>query len=352
MSESFNNGHALIIGVGADLPNTVDDAKGIAAILRNSSRCAYPKEQVHLLTGAKAKRQNILEALENLSQVTKDSSVIVYFSGHGCRSDKGGQAAHYLMPYGYDVADLAGTAISGSEFAAGLSKIKSERLLVLLDCCHAGGFAGAQAQTPEAKSPRTALLAKAPLPPEAQKIFKSRKGRVIIASSTGSEVSYAGEPYSAFTTALIAALCGERTAQEDGYVRVVDLALYTHQAVLKLTEDRQHSMMDFEEADNFVVAYYAGGKKKRKALPASVKNTKIETHPGSNEFRVFDQRNWTVLRDVINIHGDQYNYYGNTTNIRAERIGFYQPGWNVGSVTQIQEGNQELQRRGTGRKRR
>ncbi len=46
MQTIFPSGRTLIVGVGADLPNTVDDAQGLAEILRDPERCAYPAEQV------------------------------------------------------------------------------------------------------------------------------------------------------------------------------------------------------------------------------------------------------------------------------------------------------------------
>ncbi len=35
MSDLFTHGHALVIGMGADLPVTITDAQGIAALLRD-----------------------------------------------------------------------------------------------------------------------------------------------------------------------------------------------------------------------------------------------------------------------------------------------------------------------------
>ncbi len=40
--EANHQGHALIIGVGADLPNTVDDAIALVDTLNASARCGYP----------------------------------------------------------------------------------------------------------------------------------------------------------------------------------------------------------------------------------------------------------------------------------------------------------------------
>ncbi len=46
MTETFTPGYAVVIGVGADLPVTVEDAAAVADLLRDPSRCAYPAEQV------------------------------------------------------------------------------------------------------------------------------------------------------------------------------------------------------------------------------------------------------------------------------------------------------------------
>jgi len=54
----FSSGRALLIGAGADLPNTIDDATGLADILKDPSRSAYPAERVALLTGLAADRVN------------------------------------------------------------------------------------------------------------------------------------------------------------------------------------------------------------------------------------------------------------------------------------------------------
>ncbi|MBD2451485.1 2-phosphosulfolactate phosphatase [Nostoc sp. FACHB-152] len=40
MNKLFSQGHACIVGVGGDLPNTVDDAVGFAGCLRNSEAVA------------------------------------------------------------------------------------------------------------------------------------------------------------------------------------------------------------------------------------------------------------------------------------------------------------------------
>jgi hypothetical protein len=291
----FSEGRALIMGVGADLPNTVDDAQGMADILKDPTRCAYRPDQVELLTSEAAGRSSILAGLDRLAKrADENSTVVIYFSGHGYHVKSSIGEAYYLMPFGYNIEKLKDTAISGPEFAEKLKAIKAQKLLLLLDCCHAGGLT-------DLKAPGL-LFAKAPLPPEAQSLFAQGRGRVVIASSQANESSFAGKPYSAFTLALIDALSGAGASRKDGYVRVIDLALHTREIVPGKTNNRQHPIMDFKQSDNFVLAYYAGGSAEPKGLPFT-EEPEIEPEPGAWS-GVFDQRGQTV-------HGPQTNIAGN-----------------------------------------
>jgi hypothetical protein len=271
LSQRFEQGHACVIGIGGDLPSTVGDAKGLAKILTDPERCAYPEHQVHLLTSAEATRSNIITALETLANTTNhESTVLIYFSGHGYQVTKPIKS-YYLMPHGHSTEDLAETAISGSEFTDLLREIPAQKLLVVLDCCHAGGLSDISGFQ----------IAKAPLPPEAQRMFARGGGRMLIGSSKPDELSYAGEPYSAFTYALIKGLCGTGAVKQDGYIRATDLAMYTSQVVPTLTDDKQHPVLDIDKADNFILAYYAGGQLQPKGLPRELEELpRIESKPG------------------------------------------------------------------------
>lgn len=270
----FTQGHAIIIGVGGDLPDTVADAEGLAGLLRDPQRCAYPSEQVHLLTGAEAGRAQIVARLEALAQVaTSASTLIFYFSGHGYQAQTAIGRAHFLLPFGYALSELLQTAISGQEFADRLSAIPAQKKLILLDCCHAGGFENH-------KAPGVSLT-KAPLPDEAVARLAQGRGAVFIASSQADEVSLAGKPYSAFTLALLEALAGKGNARQDGYVRVADMALHARQMVPRRTHERQHPILNFEQADNFEVAYYAAGQSQPKGLPFQVDEASFDRPAGA-----------------------------------------------------------------------
>jgi HEAT repeat protein len=251
-SQFFEHGYALLIGVGADLPVTTRDAWGLREILTDPGRCAYLPDNVELLTEKKATRQGILNGLEwllNMTEKDSQATAIIYFSGHG-----GFMPDYHLVPFGYDDEDFEKTAISGAEFTGLLKAIKAQKLLVLLDCCHAGGIATLKG------------FRKSSVPPKIKNVLTAGNGRVLIASSRHDEFSRTGKPYSVFTQALRESLAGYGAAQRDGYAKVADIAMYVGRVVPPRTLGEQHPILDLSAADNFAVAYYAGGEKSPKPL--------------------------------------------------------------------------------------
>ena len=259
MSDQFTHGHAVIIGMGADLPVTITDARGIAALLRDPGRCAYPPDQVQLLTGPGARRGDVLKSLDQLAIQVKadpDATAVVYFSGHGTETPD-----YYFLPYGYNLADLPGTAVSGAAFTDKLRAIQARKLLVLLDCCKAGGIG-------DAKDPSALPFPKSPAPPGMFDALKAGGGRVLIASSRKDEYSYTGTPYSIFTGELLKALAGYGAFERDGYARVLDAAMWVGRKGPARTGDKQNPIIKVNNLeDNFALAYYAGGEVSPKALP-------------------------------------------------------------------------------------
>ena len=253
--QAYEHGYAVVVGVGGDLPVTVKDAEGVYGLLVDPERCAYPPDQVVLLTGEKAGRNGIINALEDLAekaQADPEATIVVFFSGHGVEVP-----GYYLIPDGFDLNDLDQTAISGELFTEMLRNIGAKKLLVFLDCCHAGGQAEAKGM-PGSKSP---------VPKSLVSDFGKSSGRVLIASSRKNELSWTGQPYSVFTGALLEALAGYGASENDGYSRVLDAALWIGRQVPNRTGDKQHPILKVSNLeDNFAVAFYAAGKKRAKKL--------------------------------------------------------------------------------------
>ncbi len=254
----FEHGYALLVGVGKDLPVTAKDARGLKDILLDERRCAFPPDHVKLLPEEQATKERILDGLDWLAQQSdRDGlgSFIFYFSGHG-----GFAPNYHLVPYDYDPMRPHETGISEGALTAKLRAIHGQKLLVILDCCHAGGMA-------DIKGPR---FIRSPAPPDIPKVLGEGRGRVLIASSRKDEESYTGTPYSVFTQALREALAGHGASEQDGYAHVADVALYVGRVVPGRTENKQHPLLRLSKADDFLVGYYAAGKKTPLALPEAV----------------------------------------------------------------------------------
>ncbi|HEU5381674.1 MAG TPA: caspase family protein [Ktedonobacteraceae bacterium] len=256
---SFAHGYALLIGVGNDLPVTVKDATVLHDLLIDPAHAGYPAAQVALLTEQKANRESILTAFDKLIQQVNndpDATVVVYFSGHGGVFRSTAYSTEYfLVPYGYDPEYHENTAISDHEFTKSIEAIKARKLIVLLDCCHAGGM-------PLLKSAET-TFEKSSVPSGLLQALQAGGGRVVVASSQDQEASYTGTPYSVFTTCLIEALSGKAALKKDGMARILEVLAYLFDQVPRRTEDKQHpfvnKMLNLDE--NFPLCYYAGGDK-------------------------------------------------------------------------------------------
>ncbi len=252
----FSNGYSLLIGTGGSLKITTDDAVALYRVLTDPLRAAYPLEHVELLIEEAANRQNIIEAFDRLierANQNPEATVIVYFSGHGGRivyNDAPNE--YYLIPYGYNPAQRATTAISGIEFTEKIELLKAKKLVVFLDCCHAGGL-------PQLKDPGEIFI-KAPLPLGLLSVLDKGTGSVVVASSHEGEYSYTGHPYSIFTTCLLEALEGKASINKDGFARILDILIYLFKNVPERAPGPQHPFVKkvLDLGDNFPLCFHPG----------------------------------------------------------------------------------------------
>lgn len=260
MTELFNHGYGLFVGIGGDdIPGTVNDAEALYSLFLDPNAAAYPQSQVQLMIEDAATREGVLAGFDKLiSQTQKDPDAvaIVYYSGHGGRFERDSNTSEYfLVPHGYDPAKRSETSISGLEFTQKIESINANKLIVLLDCCHAGGI-------PALKEPGSKFL-KSPVPPELIDLLDVGTGKVVIASSKENEYSLAGRPYSVFTACLLDALHGQASLEKDGFARILDILIYLFKEVPKKSNGVQHPLLKkaLDLGDNFPLCYYLGGGK-------------------------------------------------------------------------------------------
>lgn len=270
---SFKHGRALIIGVAnyeevSALPAAVlNDANDTADVLRSPAYCGYPDENVTVLTDKEASLKGIRKALADLaSAATAGDTVGIFFSGHGARVGRGPVATSALIPYDCKLSDVAGTTLGEAELSTALAAIKTARLLVIIDACHAGGAA-------TLKTDLSQDLVEGFDEKSLQRLA-SGTGRVVLASSRASETSIVlgGARNSVFTAAMLAGLKGAASVAIDGTIKVFDLFNYVSEAVRQAVPGRQHPVFKASELEeNFPVALALGGTKSAELSSASRK---------------------------------------------------------------------------------
>ena len=272
--KTLTNAHALVVGIANYQyvtklpPSVVRDSMDVYKTLVDPEACAYPQKNVILLQDGKATGAALREALAALAGKTDGNSIVtIYLSSHGGRVEEGEDLAEYIAPVDarFDPADpskLAATGISGDDFSAALAAIPARKVLVLLDCCHAGGIGETKSLAPATgltKGFSQAMYDR----------LGAGQGRAILASARPDEKSYilSGDQNSLFTKHLLAGLRGG-VAGEDEFVRVFRLYEYVQPKVTAQHPD-QHPRFKANLDDNFPVAFYKGGQKQLAPAPAT-----------------------------------------------------------------------------------
>ncbi len=257
--------YALIVGVGGDLAVTERDARAFHARLIDEQRGGFPSANVELLVQDGATKSQLVEGLSRLVDVANADplgNVIIYYSGHGGYfSDATGNRTYYLVPHGFTPDDPAGTGLTDADFTSLLSVIKSKRVVVFLDCCHAGGI-------PLLKG-RRSTFEPSSMPSMLAKLVANeaaRGGLVVVGSSLEAEYSYVGDRLSIFTECLLEAFDGHGQKNEDGQVRILDTLSYLLDTVPGRAPGPQHPLVKkvLDLSSNFVLGRYesSGGSKR------------------------------------------------------------------------------------------
>lgn len=338
---AFTHGYALLIGVNENsvhdwaLPDVAKDVKALSAVLAHHERCAYPQEHVRVIQSKDATKSNIWAGLSWLKDKLKEDSdknttVLIYYSGHGWRdSSLPDQPAYYLIPFDVAADNLRQTALRADDFASQIASLSPQRLLVLLDCCHAGGMGVKDLELSPFTIPAGWFMGKEKAIPVDfgnkdidAAILTQGAGRAVLNSSRNDEKSYIRQDrqMSIFTYHLIEALTGYAPHKDaDKEVTVADLLGYVWRAVPESAQREygkpQHP--DGQLSGNFPVALLLGGNgtPDGKSPPDPLAELPDEKNKTSAS-TIFDQRDQVVNGSQTNIAGDIYgpilsgNIYG------------------------------------------
>lgn len=245
------HGHAFLVEVGKDLPVSLQDVEALKGVLLDPLKAAYPPSQVVSVMGKKATKRGIIQSLEKFVLTVNqdpDATALIYYSGHGgylSAHDK--ETGYYLIPYDFDQNYWQESAIEGKDFVALVERLNCRKLVLIFDCCHAGGMS--------LQKSTSCKYEKSPIPDINLNKLSVGTGTIIIGSSRANEVSYGGVKNSVFTECLLEALSGKGQVDEDGYVRILETLVYILDNVPKRAPGPQHPIVNkmLELSKNFAL---------------------------------------------------------------------------------------------------
>jgi len=288
MAKQFIDGYALLIGVDENyvdkwaLPDVAKDIGALAKVLTHPERCAYPASHVKIVTGQEATRQGILDGLEWLQKrihadTSSNATAVVYYTGHGWRDASASPPEFYLIPYDIREDKIRSRALRAVDFAEAVSELKPQRLLVVLDCCHAAGM-GVKGMLSLPAGYIEAAVAPSLLMGEEEvstgpgtrgvkglEGIAQGKGRAVLSSSSGEQSSYIRKDrkMSIFTYHLIEAFTGHAQPQEGATeVLVSDVMshVWRHVPRSAKADYGEEQTPDYQVSGNFPIALLLGGK--------------------------------------------------------------------------------------------
>lgn len=237
----MKNYFAIIIGVGGDLPATEKDAKAIYNILTDPNKGGYHPKNIRLLINQDSTKENVIKAFDTLINATKKmkkSTVIIYYSGHGNRyQNQDGSFDYYLKTHGGNSSNKEETMLNGKIFSEKINSLKSDKLLVLLDCCHAAGIKKNQLTKKSGEINNVTAGSSRHL---LEQLHKG-KGKVFISSCDDNEQSVVlpAAENSLFTEVALEALNGYICISEE-FVGVIDLIYHVIKEVPKRVKPFDH----------------------------------------------------------------------------------------------------------------
>ena len=355
MSE-LTNAYALIIGVGDEELDTVNDAIDINEILIDEQFAGYSKENVILVTGENATRKGILDAFKLLQDKTdENSSVFLYYSGHG-----GFQAGEFfIQPYGMTnemtEEEFKSAWVSAQDLKDNISVLSSKRLIFFLDCCQAEGMTKGGISLNQ-KENTTDLSSHAIAKSAVNKFSKANglaqkidneRGMSIISSCREDQQSFQiGGPNSLFTECLLEVLKGKhKNSFEDPYITIYEVTRYLQKEVpkrAKVHNLEQNPYANLQMYDDFTICYVPQKIREELALNESNQDS-VTLGKGQKEVVTVYRETEEATNLLLFVHGfsgEATDTFGIIPSLLSEEPKM--DGWDIKPLGYTQNVNPEL----------
>ncbi len=218
------------------------DARALAAVLRDPKIGGF---EVRTLLNEPAHEVN-LAVEEFFADRRPDDLLLLHFSCHGVK-DEGGEL--FFAAANTRLRRLGATAVAAEFVNRRMSRSRSRRVVLLLDCCYAGAF-------------ERGMTARAGAGVAIQEQFGGR-GRAVITASSAMEYAFEGDELadtqelqpSVFTSALVEGLeTGDADRDQDGMVALDELYDYIHDKVQAATPNQTPGKWTFGVQGDLYIA--------------------------------------------------------------------------------------------------
>jgi hypothetical protein len=174
----YQDAVALIIGVKdyqGGTPSKFSDSDAESFKQYAITALKVPERRVKILLNQEATRINILRAVDLWlkSEVTANTRIYIFYSGHGLASSDG--ETGYLLPYDGDATYLSETAINLKLLFQRIELLKPRDVVAFLDSCYSGQTRGGGTLLADAR-PIAIQLASSKFGGEKTSIFSATSG--------------------------------------------------------------------------------------------------------------------------------------------------------------------------------
>ncbi|MEE9911277.1 MAG: caspase family protein [Deltaproteobacteria bacterium] len=221
-----SSNYAVVIGIGNYRDKAIPkvkyanrDAETMARYLEHLA--GIPKENILIKTDADVTRGDLEDFFESWlpRRASADSTVYVYYAGHGTPDIAGREA--YIVPYeGHP--DSPGKLYPLKKMYGSLSKLPAKQVIVMLDSC----FSGAEGRSVSRQGARPLVMA-------VENQVLSGDKILVIAGAKGNQISsdYDKARHGLFTYYALRGIRGEADRNGDGVVAVGEFYDYVRQNV-------------------------------------------------------------------------------------------------------------------------
>jgi uncharacterized caspase-like protein len=247
--------YALVYGISnyqsGYLPYCINDAESMASALKGGNVNLTVTEREDSAVTKSQIKSDIL----SLGNVSSDSTIILYYSGHGCTNANilifnvtPTSQGPYIVPYDAVVStgltsSTIGNLIIPSELESWLAQTGTKNVIIILDSCYSGGFVSSGSAIDASPQNYTSIASFSAFSTAisdfgnliaANASASGQKSPIVLSAAGSGEVCWSGTtamPHGVFTYYLLqTATNGDSNG--DGVVTTTEAYAYTQKAIM------------------------------------------------------------------------------------------------------------------------